>query len=181
MIVRNGGTLLGAPIYSVRTAVQKGHKMAINVGRKEVENLKKRAEGAMARLKGVKEKAENAAGRVVDAATIGGTSFLMGVVNGRFLDPATGKRGLEVLGVPVEVIATVGFHVLGFMSSDKYGTHLHNFGNGALASYTNILGIGVGDKMRQTAARAATAPAQVPASTSGVRLNEAQMRDMMRR
>lgn len=151
--------------------------MAINVGRKEVENLRKRAEGAMARLRGVREKAEQAAGTVIQSATIGGTAFLLGVVNGRFYDAATQKRGIEVLGVPLEIISTVGFHVLGFMSSEKYGEHLHNFGDGALAAYTNVLGMGVGEKMRQNAANnaAAQAPAQVPASTSGPGLTPAQM------
>ena len=155
--------------------------MAINVGRKEVENLKKRAEGAMARLRGVREKAEAAAGTVVQSATIGGTSFLLGVVNGRVVAP-DGKRGVEVLGVPLEIIGAVGFHILGFMSSEKYGSHLHNFGDGALAAYTNLLGISVGEKMRQAnlAAQqpAAPAPAAIAPTASGSRLSAQQLQQI---
>ena len=133
----------------------------IKVGRAEVERLKKQATGAMSRLRSVREKAEETAMVVVRSATVSGTAFLFGLTRGRFIDEQTGKPGVEIFGVPVELVAAAGFHVLGFMGSDKYGQHLHNFGDGALAAYTVGLGIDVGTRMRQQA------PAQPAQAASG--------------
>lgn len=137
--------------------------MAIKIGRGEIEKLKKRATGAMSRLKNAREKAEETANQVVTAGTIGATAFLFGFANGRVADDE-GKPGIEILGVPLDLLSAVGFHIMGFVVSDKYGGHFHNFGNGALASYTTILGVSVGTKMRAEANQAA-ANAAAPAAS----------------
>lgn len=140
--------------------------MAMKFGKAEIDNLKKRAEGAMNRMRSIREKAEETAGRVVQIVTINGTAFGFGYLNGRMVNDR-GERGVELFGVPVEAIAGIGLHLLGFMSSNKYGEHLHNFGNGALAAYSTTMGVEIGEKMRQnalTAARAAAPAASPPPS-----------------
>ncbi len=145
--------------------------MAFKIGRAEIDNLKKRAEGAMTRMKSIREKAEETAMRVVQTVTICGTSFGFGYMNGRMMDPQ-GRRGVELFGVPMEAITGIGMTLFGFMSSSsKYADHLHNIGNGALAAYTTSLGVEVGEKMRVNALRAANPAAATPppAVTSGNR------------
>jgi len=144
--------------------------MAIRVGKNEVERLKKRAEGFSARLRSVKEKAEESAGHLVQTVTITATSFAFGLANGRFVD-AQGRRGVELFGVPLELLSGIGIHLLGFMGSSKYSEHLHNIGDGAVAAYTTILGVSVGDRMRQNQA----SPNGANAETSGPRRRPQQM------
>lgn len=108
----------------------------------EIERLKT----ALARTRG---KADEAVGQVVATAEIGTTAFALGVINGRF-------AGVEFLGVPLDLWAAGVFHGAGLMGLQP--EHLHNFGNGATASFAVTTGAGVGREMRMKAL-AARAPA----------------------
>lgn len=139
--------------------------MAVNISGSQFAKMRKRAEGALTRLKGMKEKAADAAGRVVQTMTIGGVSFGFGVVHGRFVDEQ-GNRGIEFVGIPLELFVGGVSHLLGFVGGMKYADHLHNLGNGAIASYATMAGVGVGERMRLREAQ--QEGGDVPA-TSGAR------------
>lgn len=90
-------------------------------------------------LTNAKSKADEAVGQVVASAEIGSTAFALGVINGRF-------AGVEFLGVPLDLWAAAVFHGAGLMGFQA--DHMHNFGNGATASFAVTTGAGVGREMR---------------------------------
>jgi len=89
-----------------------------------------------------RSKADEAVSQVVATAEIGTTAFALGVINGRF-------AGVEFLGVPLDLWAAGLFHGAGLMGLQP--EHLHNFGNGATASFAVTTGAGVGREMRMKA------------------------------
>ena len=120
----------------------------MNVSLKALEDMKRQVDSARKSVARVKEQASEAVEVVVAAAEVSGTSFGLGIVNGRWGSP-------EVIGVPVDAGVGIAAHVLAFM--DIAPEHLHNVGNGGLGSYFSALGVGVGQKM----AREARQPAAV--------------------
>lgn len=143
------------------------------ISRSDAERLLKTAQNARASIKRARERADEAIGRIVQTTEIGSAAFVMGVVNGRW-------SGVEVLGVPLDLLAGGGLHVLGFMGIAP--DHLHNFADGSLASYTATIGAGIG---REMAAKAAAVPPA--ASGYGYRfaagagpLTDAQLADLAR-
>jgi len=85
-----------------------------------------------------KEKATETMGVVVQTTEIGVAAFGFGVMRGKFQDP-------NLMGVPIDLMAGLGLHVLGFFGgAGQYSSHSHNFGDGALASYLTSLGVGIG-------------------------------------
>ena len=106
----------------------------------KVRDLATRYQGMQKRVQTIKADAEEKVMVVVQTAEVSTAAFAFGLVNGRWNRP-------EVVGVPVDALAGMGFHVLGFFI-DKGGEHMHNLGDGALASYLASLGMGVGAKMR---------------------------------
>lgn len=144
------------------------------ITRSDAERLLKSAQSAKASIKRARERADEAIGRVVQTTEIGSAAFVMGVVNGRW-------NGVEVLGVPLDLLLGGGLHVLAFagVASD----HLHNFGDGSLASYSTTLGAGIGREMAQKAAVApggTTATGYRFAAGAGP-LSDAQLADLARR
>lgn len=114
-----------------------------NITAEQIKEMKSVTERAMARVKNIKAAAAEAMGTVVQTTEIGVAAFGMGVLRGRF------GESLNVMGIPVDLGAGVLLHVLGFMGAagKQYDEHLHNFGDGMLASYLTILGAGIGDSM----------------------------------
>jgi hypothetical protein len=126
-------------------------------------NLKKMAEVAD-RLKGqlgrYKEQAQATLGVVVQTSEIGIAAFGFGVIRGKFPEPA-------LFGVPVDLAAGLGMHILGFFGgAGNYTEHAHNFGDGALASYLSALGTGLGKQWGAPAAQKQIAGA--PVATQGM-------------
>lgn len=114
----------------------------MNVSLKALEQMKRQVDSARRRVATVKAEADDAVETVVAAATVSGTAFGLGVVNGRWGSP-------EVIGVPVDAGVGIAAHVLAFM--DIAPVYLHNVGNGGLGSYFSALGVGVGQKMAREA------------------------------
>lgn len=110
----------------------------------KLSELKNRYEGMQRRVQTIKKDAEEKVMIAVQSAEIIASSFSMGVINGRWNRP-------EFLGVPVDALSGLTLHAAGFLIDDKGGGHLHNLGDGALASYMSGLGLGVGLKMRTEA------------------------------
>ena len=125
----------------------------VNVSLRTLEEMKKQLDSARSRVARVKAEASEAVEIVISAATVSGTSFGLGIINGRWGSP-------ELLGVPVDAGVGIAAHVLAFM--DIAPLYLHNVGNGGFGSYFSALGVGVGQKM----AREARAPAVTTTTTT---------------
>lgn len=117
----------------------------MEISRAQVSELREKAQRAMARARNMAEKSEKVIETALRTAEVGGAAFGMGVVKGRF-------GNIEVVGVPIDLVAASGLHLLGFFGGDRYADHLHALGDGALASYLTTLGTGVGRGMLEPAA-----------------------------
>lgn len=96
------------------------------------------------------------AATALNTVEVSAVSFLFGLGQGKL-------GGVEILGVSVDLIAGLAFHIGGFMNvgGKKLNHHMHAVGDGALASYFNGLGRNVGyglqtDADRQRIAQTAT-------------------------
>jgi hypothetical protein len=115
--------------------------MAITVSKHEAKHAIKRLEGLKRRVANIREKAEASAGKMIRTAETGGAAFAAGVIQGR-----TG--GIEIVGVPFELLAGSALNVLGYFGgAGKHSDHLNNIGDGFLAAYLTTLGRGVGAQM----------------------------------
>lgn len=85
------------------------------------------------------EKANQSMRHVVQTSQVGIAAFAVGAARGRFGE-------ITVIGVPVDLLAGVGLHVLGFVGGGRYEEAAHNFGDGALAGYLTTLGASIGAK-----------------------------------
>lgn len=148
--------------------------MPMHLSQAEIGELRQRAERLAARAKTMTAKAEAAVEHLVQTVEIGGAAFALGIINGRFDAP-------EPLGVPLDLGAGVAMHLLGFLGvAGKFTDHLHNFADGALASYLVTLGFNVGDKMRQNAGLAAASRSgALPGATAGA-LSDRELADLAR-
>ena len=99
-----------------------------------------RLASARKRVSNVKKEAEGQVLQVVQTVEVGGSAFTHALVEGYW-------NGVEFLGIPLPVLTGTGLHVLGFFGIAP--EHLHNFGDGAYASYTTTLGLGIGEEMRR--------------------------------
>lgn len=119
---------------------------------RSLEDLQSKYESAKKRVQTVKEAAHDTVMTVVQSAEISATAFSLGVINGYWSQP-------EVVGVPVAGLLAGGLHVVGFLLDEKQGAqHVHNLGDGCLATYFTTLGVGIGAKMQAEKAAAAARP-----------------------
>jgi hypothetical protein len=111
-----------------------------------------RYEGLKRRVAGMKEEATKVTKHVVRTAEVGGTAFAIGLVQGR-------SDGIEVFGLPLELILGGGFTVFSLLGgAGEMSDHLAAVGDGAIAAYATTLGRGVGVTMRQKAMGGSTQP-----------------------
>lgn len=103
----------------------------------------------------VRAEAQETVMSVVRSVEVGGTAFSFGIVNGRWGRP-------ELLGVPVDLGGSMVLHSLGFLLDKELAGHLHNLGDGAMASYLTSLGTGIGAKMLQESTAQRAAPQIAP-------------------
>lgn len=119
--------------------------MPVHISAAHLARMRRTSESLMARGTKLRAKAEGAVTALVDAAEVGGASFAFGVIQGRY-------GAVDIVGVPVDLAAALGLHVLGFLGvGGKMNRHIHSFGNGALASYLSTLGRGAGLNMKSKA------------------------------
>lgn len=133
---------------------------ALQLSKNDVQALVKRAESLQKRVEKVKEKADTVVETGVRSAIVAGTAFACGVAQGKF-------GGIEVLGVPGELLLGVGGHLAGFMGlgGSKTNGVLHSVADGALAAWAATMGRGVGDSWG----------GKIAGSTSGDSLTEDEM------
>jgi len=130
------------------------------------------------RAKSLREKAESSMEQVVATMEVAAGAFGMGVLNGRL-------GGVEIAGVPLDLGAGVLSHVLGHLGvAGKASTHVHNLGNGMLASYMTRLGLGVGKRMEGAPTRdvdlphdATPASYRIPAGSTATNVSGAGFSD----
>jgi len=127
------------------------------VTRDELMKLQKRAQVAIARAKSIRDQTDAVVGHVVQTLEVGAMAFGMGMVNGRW-------QGAELVGLPVDLMTGLALHAMGlFSESEENALHLHNFGDGATASFFTTLGVGVGKRWREDLeAKALPAPTSPP-------------------
>ena len=110
-----------------------------------------------ARVDGIKEKAEETMGQVLQTAEIAAAAGGFAYANGRFGNMVKGHATPEitVIGVPADVGAAVVLHGMGFAGAlGKYKEHAHNLGDGALASFLVRTGLTMGAAKRSAPPRA---------------------------
>lgn len=134
--------------------------MAQQVSAGALAKWKQKAESLAGRVKKVAEKGEKTVETVTGTLVVSGTSFAFGVLQGR-----TG--GVEVVGVPIELLTGVGLHVAGFMGlGGRRSDMLHHVGNGAMATYAATMGRSVGVNWKKTgkllAGNGATSAGELP-------------------
>lgn len=97
--------------------------------------------GAIAAYRAARSKVakhERVAGTVIQTAEVGAAAFLCGVVQGKWPNKS-------LMGLPLDLTAGLALHIMGFAGvGGKYASHMHSFGDGALASYLVTVGKGVG-------------------------------------
>lgn len=152
--------------------------MAFKLGTQSLAKAKEKLEALDRRLARYREKTEETTGKLLRTATIGGTSFGLGVIQGR-----TG--GVEVFNVPLEgIIGAVGL-VGGLMgAAGKHSNVLTDVGDAAIGALAFTMGRGVGaDWAQKAAAPGAALPTPAapaaPAATSGIHLNPAEVQAAM--
>jgi hypothetical protein len=95
-----------------------------------------------ARAQTVAKTGERATERIVRTVEVSAAGFALGMAKGKW------GPSLSVWGIPVDLIAGLGLHGLGYLGvAGKHEDHLHAFGDGALAVWFAGLGAGVGAKI----------------------------------
>lgn len=137
----------------------------------QLSEMRDKAMRAITRARGIVEKSEGVIAHAVQTVEVGGSAFAAGVIKGRY-------GSIEVMGLPMDLLAGAGGHVLGFLGGGKYAEHIHNFSDGMLASYLTTLGTGVGaDWLRSHNAAAARQAAALPAGAAAGGLPQGQLTD----
>lgn len=91
---------------------------------------------------GVKHKVEGALKQVVRTTELNAMAFGASVLKGKMGE-------ITFVGVPVELAVGVGGHLAGFFGvGGKMNHHIHNFADGALASWVCGRGLAVGHSLR---------------------------------
>jgi hypothetical protein len=132
----------------------------MQLSRADIEGLKEKAKRAQATVRNAREYVAEQVGHVVRTAEVGGVSFAFGVANGY-----TG--GVEVLGVPLDLGAGVAAHLAAFLMGGDLANHLHSMGDGAVAAYSTISGVGVGAKLKARNLAANQPAGNLPAPPGG--------------
>jgi hypothetical protein len=115
--------------------------MALHLTQSDIIRFKHQAEAMKNRAKAALEKADGAVDTLIRSSEVAVSAFAFGVLQGKFKK----QGGVTLLGIPVDLLSGVGFHVLGLAGvGGRNAHHLHAFGDGALASYFTTLGRGVG-------------------------------------
>lgn len=119
--------------------------MALGVSQGDIVRFKTHVDRMTAKAKAVMQKADKAVATVITTSEVSAASFLFGLAQGKF-------GGIAVVGVPMDLLAGLGLHVLGFAGIGGVNAHhLHAFGDGALASFFGKLGRDVGYTLQSAA------------------------------
>ena len=135
----------------------------LSISKNEASQLIQKAKSAQASVRRVREELTEKVEAVVSGAEVAATAWGLGVINGRY-------GGVEVVGVPLDLLVGAAGHVLGLCGVAP--SHMHAIGNGGVASLTHTLGLGVGRDMKNKAIAASTdvnmsgGPARAPGAVA---------------
>jgi len=116
--------------------------MPLKVSASEVKHALTEVNRWRQRAQTVSKSGEKTTERIVRTVEVGAAGFAVGLIKGKW------GSSISVWGVPVELIAGVGLHALGYLGvAGKAQDHLHAFGDGALAVWFSGLGANVGAKI----------------------------------
>jgi len=112
--------------------------MATKVSGRSIMKLREHYGNLVKRTQGIRAKTESTVEHMVQSAEVSASAFAFGAMQGK-MGP------VKVMGVPADLGAGVAMHLIGFAGlAGKASSHLHAFGDGALASFFFTLGRGVG-------------------------------------
>jgi hypothetical protein len=143
----------------------------MNISRAALARGAARAQAMQNRLSNLKKKGEKVATTVVHTVEVGSSAFMFGMLQGK-----TG--GIELVGIPLELMSAIALHGAAFMGlGGKMSSHLHGFGDGALAAYATTMGRGIGLNWKSKEG-GGSGLLETPASTRGIGQGTAVLSDM---
>lgn len=114
----------------------------------DIVRFRTKASALASKAKQALDRADEAVATVVTTAEVSAASFLFGLAQGKY-------GGIALVGVPVDLLAGLGLHILAFAGiGGKNSHHLHAFGDGALASFFGGIGRQVGRSIQSPEDRA---------------------------
>lgn len=113
----------------------------LQLSRADVGRLQARLQGMQSRVKNAVAKAERFVEVGLRSAEVGGTAFGLGLLK-------ASQGDVEIVGVPLPLLASLGGHSLGFLGSGNIASHAHAIGDGALAAWSYEQGLKVGAGMK---------------------------------
>lgn len=118
------------------------------VSQSAITRYKNMVDRAMTKAKNVLVTQKERANIILNTAEVSAASFLFGLAQGKF-------GGIEIVGVPIDAIAGIALHIVGFtgVGGRANSRHFHAFADGALASFFNNMGRGVGYTVQTDADR----------------------------
>jgi len=128
----------------------------LQISKTDMNQLVKRAQSLQSRAKTAMEKADQYVETGIRTAIVGMTAFGFGVAQGKW-------GGIELLGIPAELLTAVGGHIAAFAGvGGKATAMLHHVADGAFAAWTNNMGFGIGKSWHKGAPGAATKGDVIP-------------------
>lgn len=152
--------------------------MGLAVTASDIVRFKGMADRKIARAERMKLRTEAAIATVVNTSEVSASAFLFGLAQGKF-------GGISLVGVPVDLLAGLGLHILGFAGiGGKNANHLHAFADGALASFFTGLGRQVGVTIQTPAdkeriAQSAGMAGEIGGVTGGAALADEELARMV--
>lgn len=99
------------------------------------------AQSARRRMSRMREESQALAQAVGTSLEVNAAAFTFGVVHGKFGE-------VNIAGVvPASLAVGVAFYAVGMMAGKGYGSHAKAVGDGCVAAFATLFGVGVGQKM----------------------------------
>jgi hypothetical protein len=103
-------------------------------------HLQKKLETAQKRVSKIKEMADDKVQHVVRSTEVGASALVLGVVMGKY-----GAKAETIAGIPTGLATAAVLHGMGlFGVGGDMASHLHAFGDGALATFASGFGKQIG-------------------------------------
>jgi hypothetical protein len=117
-------------------------KLKHHVSNAQLHQIADRGLSAIRRLQSMKAQAQEQAAIVIEALETSASTFGFSFARGYWAQPG---QDVAIAGIPIDLVGAIVFHGMGFVGGmGQYKKDMHNFGNGALASYVATLGLKMG-------------------------------------
>jgi len=119
-----------------------------NLTKRDVARAMRSIDSMKSRYRNAIAKTEETMEKVVSGVEAAGSSFLFGVLQGRFAD----RGGLGIVGVPIELASAGALYLAAALGiGGRMSEHMYALGQGALSAFATTMGRGVGVKMAKSA------------------------------